>query len=64
MTEERFIIEDYGIWDTYKKDEQLSWDELKETLNDLWIENQKLRKGIYTNDDIIKEEEVKDERKQ
>lgn len=54
MDEERFIIEDYGIWDTYKKDEQLSWSELKETLNDLWIENQKLRKGIYSND-IIKE---------
>lgn len=54
MSEERFIIEDYGIWDTYKKDEQLSWGELKETLNDLWIENQKLRKGICA-DDIIKE---------
>lgn len=54
MDEERFIIEDYGIWDTYKKNKQLSWSELKETLNDLWIENQKLRKGIYSND-IIKE---------
>lgn len=55
MDEERFIIEDYGIWDTYKKNKQLSWGELKETLNDLWIENQKLQKGIYPNDDIIKE---------
>ncbi len=54
MDEERFIIEDYGIWGTYKKNEQLSWAELKETLNDLWIENQKLRKGICA-DDIIKE---------
>lgn len=54
MTEERFIIEDYGIWDTYQKSKQLSWSELKETLNDLWIENQKLRKSICA-DDIIKE---------
>lgn len=54
MDEERFIIEDYGIWDTYKKNKQLSWSELKEVLNDLWIENQKLRKGIYSND-IVKE---------
>lgn len=55
MDEERFIIEDYGIWDTYKKSKQLSWSELKEVLNDLWIENQKLRKGISIDDDIIKE---------
>ena len=32
MSEERFIIEDYGIWDTYKKDEQLSWGGIKRDL--------------------------------
>lgn len=45
MTEKRFYIEVYGIFDTYA-DKQLTWDELSDTLNDLWEENQRLQQGI------------------
>lgn len=47
MTEKRFYIEAYGIFDTYV-DKQLTWDELRNTLNELWEENKRLRQGIIS----------------
>lgn len=44
MTEKRFYIENYGIFDTYV-DKQLTWGDLCDTLNELWEENQRLRQG-------------------
>ena len=46
-TENRFHIEDYGIWDYGK---QLSWSELKDVLNELYDENLKL-KDMIENDE-------------
>ena len=36
-TKKRFIIEDYGIYDTLRDDKQLTWRELCDTLNELYL---------------------------
>lgn len=46
MKNDRFIIESNGIWDKEKGEEQLTWRELCNLLNELYIENKKLKEKI------------------
>lgn len=43
MFKKRFIIECNGIWDTENDNKQLTWRELCDTLNELYIENKNLK---------------------
>lgn len=43
----RFIIESNGIWDKVKGDEQLTWKELCDVLNELEEENKKLKFEVH-----------------
>lgn len=58
MTEKRFYIEAYGIFDTYV-DKQLTWAELSDTLNELWEENKSLRQGIVSEDVYMENHRLK-----
>lgn len=58
MTEKRFYIEAYGIFDTYV-DKQLTWAELSDTLNELWEENKRLRQGIVSEDVYMENHRLK-----
>ena len=52
MKNDRFIIESNGIWDKEKGEEQLTWRELCNLLNELYIENKKLNEIIRVICDI------------
>ena len=52
MKNDRFIIESNGIWDKEKGEEQLTWRELCNLLNELYIENKQLNEIIRVICDI------------
>ena len=62
MTEKRFIIDCYGIIDTYREltgkceDDRLSWDELCKTLNELYENvDTDIQKLLFKNKELEKE---------